>query len=244
MDWEQVPESYFRIMAARELKLEELPPDVRAALESPKANRQFFAEGFEDGINGAEPGHDENRALGVEPGGDSSGSDEQREVKIRELFDTANRVMLAELIQKKALSPEIALRPSEVIRAAYFEQAEKTWNSFREEVELRPDAEIKETLEAFIAKEHALGTDRPKTLIDHLQAGGLFMRVGVPGKGSQVDAAPVREPTRSPGKDIAFPTDRDDLPPEPESREVSPADLVERAVTPSPTNGYTTKHKL
>ena len=64
------------------------------------------------------------------------------------------------------------------MREVYFQQAEKTWDSVREECEFRSDAEIQETLELFKAKEAQLGDREPKTLMDRLQAGGLFRNAG------------------------------------------------------------------
>ncbi len=48
MDWERVPESYFRTMVGRELDVADLPAEKRSALESPGANRRILSAGFED----------------------------------------------------------------------------------------------------------------------------------------------------------------------------------------------------
>lgn len=47
MDWDRVPEAYFRTMVGRELDVAELPEAKRAALESPKASRRIFSEGLD-----------------------------------------------------------------------------------------------------------------------------------------------------------------------------------------------------
>ena len=52
MDWERVPESYFRTMVGRELDVAELPAEKRAALENPKANRHILSRGFEAANDG------------------------------------------------------------------------------------------------------------------------------------------------------------------------------------------------
>src|SRR5262249_52730668 len=145
MDWENVPESYFRTMVERELKVEDLPAQKRAALENPRASRHVFAAGFEDGIDAPPPGRD------------AAAADDGREARYRELFDTANRVQFAEFLREKALDPGVALAPAGRVREAYMHAAEATWDSFREELEFRSDAEIKETLDLFRAKEAGLG---------------------------------------------------------------------------------------
>jgi hypothetical protein len=196
MDWERVPESYFRTMVERELKVEELPAQKREALEKPSDNRHVFAAGFEDGID-APPGHNGDQARPSQMSGEIRWDAERREAKARELFDTANRVQFAEFLEKKALDPDIALQPASRVREVYFQQAEKTWDSVREECEFRSDAEIQETLELFKAKEAQLGDREPKTLMDRLQAGGLFRNAGAPGSDPGDGSPSVRDTTRN-----------------------------------------------
>ena len=173
MDWERVPESYFRTMVERELKVEERPAQKREALEKPSDNRHVFAAGFEDGID-APPGHNGDQARPSQMSGEIRWDAERREAKARELFDTANRVQFAEFLEKKALDPDIALQPASRVREVYFQQAEKTWDSVREECEFRSDAEIQETLELFKAKEAQLGDREPK-LHHWLPAGSVAL---------------------------------------------------------------------
>ena len=180
MDWERVPESYFRTMVGRELKVEDLPAEKRAALGNPRDNRQLFSAGFEDGIDAPAPGLDGNAVRGAEMHDKIREDAERREARYRELFDTANRVQFAEFLKEKALDPDIAMRTAGKVREVYFQQAEATWDSFREEIQFRSDAEIQETLNLFKAKEAQLGNQEPKTLMDHLQAGGLFLAVDAP----------------------------------------------------------------
>jgi hypothetical protein len=197
MDWERVPESYFRTMVERELKVAELPAETRAALENPKDNRLVFSEGFEDQIDGSAPERDANQVRQPEMSDSLPWNRAQREVKVRELFDTANRVQFAELIQERSVDPDIALRPANRVREVYFQQAEMTWDSFQEETEFRSHAEIKEALDLFKAKEAQLGDQPPKTLMDRLQAGGLFLNAGAAGSSPDNDVAPVRDTTRN-----------------------------------------------
>jgi hypothetical protein len=48
MDWEQVPESYFLTMLARELDIKDLPEEKQFALQSPKVHRSVLSRGFEE----------------------------------------------------------------------------------------------------------------------------------------------------------------------------------------------------
>jgi hypothetical protein len=184
-------------MVGRELKVEDLPADRRAALETPKASRHVFAQGFEGEIDAPAQGQAEDRPRYMKTGDGLAWSAEERAAKHRELFDTVNRVQFAETIEKHALDPVIALSSSQRVREVYFQKAESTWDSFREELEFRTDAEVKENLDLFKAKEAQLGDREPKTLMDHLQAGGLFLNAGE-SKPSQADAAPpLRDTTRN-----------------------------------------------
>jgi hypothetical protein len=197
MDWDRVPESYFRTMVGRELKVEDLPADRLAALETPKASRHVFAEGFEGEIDAPASGQAVDQQSNMKTAAGLAWSAEERAARHRELFDTVNRVQFAETIEKNALDPAIALSPSQRVREVYFQQAEATWDSFREELEFRTDAEVKETLQMFKAKEAALGDHAPKTLMDHLRAGGLFLYDGAPGPSQADGASPIRDTTRN-----------------------------------------------
>jgi hypothetical protein len=193
MDWEHVPESYFRTVVERELKTEDLPADKRAALENPKDNRRVFAVGFDDGIGGpgAGPDGDQTGTMVRSPG------QEARETMIRELFDTSNRVAFAEMLEKQALDPGIALRPASEVRDIWFHHAETTWESFQDVCHFRSGEEIKEALDEFKAKEAALGGEAPKTLMDHLQAGGFFHDAGARGTALEGDPPQLRSTTRN-----------------------------------------------
>jgi hypothetical protein len=197
MDWERVPETYFRTMAERELKVKDLPPEKRTALENPRENRHVFALRLDDGIDASPPGQDENQVQKAVKTDEIPWNAEQRKAKHRELFDTANRVQVAELIKEKALDPDIAMNTSAKVRAVYLQQAETTWDSVREELEFRSDAEVKETLDVFKAKEAELGNQEPKTLMDHLQAGGLFLSSDAPRPDQGESSGAVRDTTRN-----------------------------------------------
>jgi hypothetical protein len=197
MDWDRVPESYFRLMVERELKIEDLPQHMRAAVENPKANRGVFAEGFEDGIDASEHGHGANHAGSAEIADRLPWNSQQRAAMHRQLFDTVTRVQYAEFIMERALDPNIAMRPSDRVREVYFQEAEKTWDSFRQELEFRSDAEVKENLDAFRAKETQLGGAAAKTLMDHLQAGGLFLNAGAPNPDHADKPSALRDTTRN-----------------------------------------------
>jgi hypothetical protein len=197
MDWEQVPESYFRTMAEREMRLEELPANLRMALDSPKENRYVFSQGFEEGSDAPAAEQGADRPGHPDMSGGPGRAADQRAAMVRELFDTANRVQVAELIQARALDPEIALRSASRVREVYFQIAEATWDSFREESDFRTEAEIRETLELFKAKEADLGDQAPKTLMDHLQAGGLFLNVDAARTGPEDHPPAVRDTTRN-----------------------------------------------
>lgn len=197
MDWEQVPESYFRTMVERELTIDDLPAVKRSALDHPRDNRHVFTEGFEEGFDAPESGTGEGRGMGVVTSGDVPWDDEQREARIRELFDTANRVQLAEFLEEKALDPGVALRPASEVREIWYQHAESTWVSFREEAEWRSDAEIRETLAEFKTKEAGLPRQEPLTLIDHLREAGLFEHDGAARPGQDDTRTPIRDTTRN-----------------------------------------------
>ncbi len=196
MDWEHVPESYFVTMVRREIDLAELPADLRCALEAPKASRAAFAAILEDEVQEVTAGRVAEPA--DVPGGaaETAWPPEVREAKIRELFDTSNRVLFAEMMREKALDPGIALRPTSQVREIWMRAAEQTWDSFLEDAAFRSNAEIAEALAEFQANEAALGGDGPVTLIDGLRAAGLFGGGGEP-PGADADSPPVRDTTRN-----------------------------------------------
>ena len=88
----------------------------------------------------------------------------ERETKLRELFDTSNRVMAAKYIQDHNLDLGVATRSSDQVREAIIKEAEKTWDHVREEGMFRTDAEIDETLRMFREMEAALEPSR--TIMD------------------------------------------------------------------------------
>ena len=71
MDWDRVPESYFRLMVEREMKIEDLPDEKRAALDHPKEARHALSAGFGSDVEkaaaapepGARPVRDTTRNL-------------------------------------------------------------------------------------------------------------------------------------------------------------------------------------
>ena len=123
MDWERVPESYFRTMVGR--RAEGRGPAGGEAGGSGKSrdNRQLFSAGFEDDIDAPAPGLDGNAVRGAEMHDKIRENAERREARYRELFDTANRVKFAEFLKEKALEPEIAMHTAGKIREVYFQQA-------------------------------------------------------------------------------------------------------------------------
>jgi hypothetical protein len=192
MDWEHVPESYFVTMVRREIDLAELPADLRRALEAPKANRAAFAAILEDEVPELTAGRADVPGGATEP----AWPPEVRESKIRELFDTSNRVLFAEMMREKALDPAIALRPTSQVREIWMRAAEQTWDSFLEDADFRSNEEIAEALAGFQAKEAALGGNGPVTLIDGLRAAGLFGG-GEEAPGADADSPPARDTTRN-----------------------------------------------
>lgn len=111
-------------------------------------------------------------------------TNEEREAKTRELFDTMNRVQFAEYLKQNATNPDVAMHTAARVREVYFRQAEEVWPSFRDDVGFYEDGEIKQNLDILKTKEAKLGPEQPKTLMDRFQAGGLFTSIDrdVPGQ--------------------------------------------------------------
>lgn len=101
-------------------------------------------------------------------------SEAERKTKERELFDTANRVQYRHYLEANALDPVVALQPAERVKEVYFHESEKRWPEFQREAAAQPEAEIRYALEQFQAEEAALGPEKPMTLMDALQANGIF----------------------------------------------------------------------
>jgi hypothetical protein len=101
-------------------------------------------------------------------------SEAERKGKERELFDTANRVQYRQYLEANALDPVVALQPAERVKEVYFREAEKDWPEFQRVAASRPESEVRYALGQFQAQEAALGPEKPITLMDALQAHGIF----------------------------------------------------------------------
>lgn len=95
------------------------------------------------------------------------------EAKVRELFDTSNRARFAEYLRDHEFDLGVMLLPTDQVRENWFRQAEKTWDHFRQRVELFPINEIEDEIEKLKLKE---APDSPKTLRDQMQEMGMIVR--------------------------------------------------------------------
>ncbi|AMV40259.1 hypothetical protein [Planctomyces sp. SH-PL62] len=101
-------------------------------------------------------------------------SEAERKAKERELFDTVNRVQYRHYLEAHALDPVVGMQPAERLKEVYFREAERTWPEFQREAARQPESEIRNALEHFQAEEATLGPEKPMTLMDTLQAHGIF----------------------------------------------------------------------